>query len=61
VLPNTIEGRIGSETLGVCAVDNNISITEQISGKQYSLGDKVRIKLVSVNVAFGMIDFEMSG
>jgi ribonuclease R len=58
-LPNTIEGRVGSDTLGVCASDNNISMTEQITGKQFSLGDKVRVKCVSVNVAFGMIDFEV--
>jgi ribonuclease R len=56
-LPNTVEGRVSSESLGVCAVDNNISLTEQLSGRRYALGDKLRVKCVSVNVAFGMIDF----
>jgi ribonuclease R len=59
MLPNTVEGRISSESLGVCAVDNNISLTEQVSGKQYALGDRVRVKCTGVNVAFGMIDFEV--
>ena len=56
-LPNTVEGKVGSEALGVCAAENNISLTEQLSGRRFTLGDKVRVKCVSVNVAFGIIDF----
>ena len=56
-LENTVEGRVGGESLGVCSASGNVSLTEQISGKIFSLGDKVRVKCVSANVAFGMIDF----
>ncbi|MDR2532320.1 MAG: ribonuclease R [Oscillospiraceae bacterium] len=59
ILANTVEGRISSDSLGVCAVDNNISLTEQLSGKRFALGDRVRVKCTSANVAFGMIDFEI--
>jgi ribonuclease R len=58
-LSNTVEGRVGAESLGVCAVNDNISLTEQLSGTRYVLGDKVRVKCTGTNVAFGMVDFEI--
>jgi len=59
MLPNTVEGRVSGESLGVCASNDSISLTEQLSGKMYSLGDKVRVKCAAVNVPLGMIDFEI--
>jgi len=59
MLPNTVEGRVSGESLGVVAADNNISLTEQVTGKSFVLGDKVRVKCTGVNVAFGLIDFEV--
>jgi ribonuclease R len=56
-LPNTIEGRIAGETLGVCEASGNISLTDQLSGTQYTLGDRVRVKCSGVNIPFGLIDF----
>ena len=56
-LPNTVEGRVSGESLGVPSQTDNISLTEQISGVKYSLGDKVRVKCTLANVPLGMIDF----
>jgi ribonuclease R len=57
MLANTVEGRVSGESLGVCATDDSISLTEQLSGRKYALGDKVRVRCEGTNVAFGMIDF----
>ncbi|MCL2697437.1 MAG: ribonuclease R [Oscillospiraceae bacterium] len=57
MLPNTVEGRVSGESLGVLAADDNISLTEQLSGKRYALGDRVRVRCENANVALGMIDF----
>jgi ribonuclease R len=57
MLANTVEGRVSGESLGVCATDDTISLTEQLSGKRYALGDKVRVRCEGANVALGMIDF----
>jgi ribonuclease R len=57
MLANTVEGRVSGESLGVCATDDTISLTEQLSGRRYALGDKVRVRCENANVAFGMIDF----
>ncbi|MCL2019127.1 MAG: ribonuclease R [Oscillospiraceae bacterium] len=59
MLANTVEGRVGGGSLGICAADDNISLTEQTTGKRFALGDKIKVRCVSVNVAFGMIDFEV--
>jgi ribonuclease R len=57
MLPNTIEGRVGGDSLGVVAADDSISLTEQLTGKRFALGDRVRVKCTETNVAFGIIDF----
>ncbi|MCL2108504.1 MAG: VacB/RNase II family 3'-5' exoribonuclease [Oscillospiraceae bacterium] len=59
MLGNTVEGRVSGESLGVCASNNSISLIEQLSGRVYAIGDKVRVKCAAVNVSLGMIDFEV--
>ncbi|MCL1823675.1 MAG: ribonuclease R [Oscillospiraceae bacterium] len=60
-LENTVEGRVSGESLSetgiVSLVSDNISLTEQISGRRFALGDKVRIKCADVNVPLGQINF----
>lgn len=59
MLDNTIEGliHINSFPSGNYSYDGFMSITEQLSNKKYTLGDKVRIKCVKATVSTGDIDF----
>ena len=59
MLDNTVEGliHINSFPPGNYYYDGFMSITEQLSNKKYTLGDKVRIKCVKATVSTGDIDF----
>ena len=59
MLENTVEGlvHINSFPPGNYYYDGFMSITEQLSNKKYTLGDKVRIKCVKATVSTGDIDF----
>lgn len=60
-LPNTVEGRIDVFTLpeGEYEVRNGIMLVETLSNTVYSMGDKVKVTLASVNVGAGQIDFTL--
>ncbi len=60
-LPNTVEGRVDVMMLptGSYELSNDISLLETLSGKAYTIGDKVRVKCISADVGGGMIDFAL--
>lgn len=60
MLPNTVEGRIDALSLsagGVYEAESNIALVEKVSGKRYTLGDKMRVRCEAVSVKAGLIDF----
>ncbi len=61
-LENTVEGRVDSLTLtpGVYELSNDVALLETLSGKAYTIGDRVRVKCIAADVAGGMIDFELT-
>ena len=60
-LPNTVEGKVDVMTLpaGDYETRNNIALFEILSHTAYTIGDRVRVKCVNVNVILGQIDFEL--
>ncbi len=60
-LANTVEGKVSSDLLGegYFEVRNGIALYESLSGKMYTIGDKVRVKCVNANINLGQIDFEL--
>lgn len=63
VLPNTVEGMVSVAALpmGEYEVQHGVILTGASDGSVYTVGDKVRVKCVSVNVNGGFIDFEFVG
>ncbi|MDE7231124.1 MAG: RNB domain-containing ribonuclease, partial [Oscillospiraceae bacterium] len=61
-LPNTVEGMIPVSRLpvGEYEVQHTVILTGAANGKVFTVGDKVRVKCVSVNVNGGFIDFEFA-
>lgn len=61
-LPNTIEGMIPVSRLpvGEYEVQHTVILTGAANGKVFTVGDKVRVKCVAVNVNGGFIDFEFA-
>ena len=59
-LDNTVEGMVSVTKLppGDYDVEHNVILKGASDGKVYTVGDKVRIKCVLVNVNGGFIDFE---
>lgn len=60
VLPNTVEGMVSVTALplGEYEVQHGVILTGAADGSIYTVGDKVRVKCVSVNVNGGFVDFE---
>ncbi len=60
-LPSTVEGMVSVTTLpdGDYEVEHGVILTGACDGSVYTVGDKVRVKCVSVNVNGGFIDFEL--
>lgn len=60
VLPNTIEGMVSVTALpmGEYEVQHGVILTGAADGSVFTVGDKVRVKCVNVNVNGGFIDFE---
>ncbi len=61
-LDNTIEGMISVTRmpLGEYEVQHNVILTGAANGKVFTVGDKVKIKCVAVNVNGGFIDFDFA-
>ncbi|MEG1994278.1 MAG: ribonuclease R [Oscillospiraceae bacterium] len=61
-LQNTVEGMIHMSKLpgGTFAFDGKVSAVDKNNGKKYSVGDEARIRVVSVDVSAGKIDFEIA-
>lgn len=59
-LDNTVEGMVSVTKLplGEYEVQHGVILTGAADGSIYTVGDKVRVKCVSVNVNGGFIDFE---
>ncbi len=60
-LPNTVEGKVDVGTLpdGYYDMSNGISLVEDLSKTAYTIGDRVKVKCINVNVNLGQIDFEL--
>lgn len=60
-LQNTVEGMVSVATLpdGDYEVEHGVILTGACDGSVYTVGDKVRVKCVNVNVNGGFIDFEL--
>jgi len=60
-LPNTVEGMVSVTSLpdGDYEVEHGVILTGAFDGSVYTVGDKVRVKCVNVNVNGGFIDFEL--
>ncbi len=58
-LENTVEGLVAVAQLpgGNWGYDSYVAMVDHLSGKRLQLGDAVRIKVLSVKVALGQIDF----
>ncbi len=63
MLPNTVEGMVSVSVMpmGEYEVQHGVILTGACDGSVYIVGDKVRVKCVSVNVNGGFIDFEFAG
>lgn len=61
LLPNTVEGMVSIATLplGDYEVQHGVILTGAADGSVFTVGDKVHVKCVSVNVNGGFIDFEL--
>ncbi len=60
-LENTVEGLVHIHSLeGHYDYDGLSVLTEETSGKMYSLGDRVKVKCVGANVNNGTIDFNIA-
>lgn len=61
LLPNTVEGMVSVATLplGDYEVQHGVILTGAADGSVFTVGDKVHVKCVSVNVNGGFIDFEL--
>lgn len=62
VLPNTVEGMVPVTRLpvGEYEVQHTVILTGAANGQVFTVGDKVKVKCVAVNVNAGMIDFEFA-
>ena len=60
LLPTTVEGLVSVTALplGEYEVQHGVILTGAADGSKFTVGDKVRVKCVSVNVNGGFIDFE---
>lgn len=58
-LENTVEGLVRVETFckGEPELIESMRLRDRVSGKQWSLGDTVRVKVIRTDVALGRIDF----
>ncbi len=58
-LPSTIEGMVSVNAMpvGEYEVQHGVILTGAANGKVYTVGDPIKVKLVSVNVNGGFIDF----
>ncbi len=61
-LANTVEGMISVTRmpLGEYEVQHSVILTGAANGKVFTVGDKIRVKCVSVNVNGGFIDFDFA-
>ena len=61
-LPNTVEGMISVThlPLGEYEVQHSVILTGAADGSVFTVGDKVKIKCISVNVNGGFIDFDFA-
>lgn len=62
VLPNTVEGMVPVTRLpvGEYEVQHTVILTGAANGQVFTVGDKVKVKCVAVNVNAGLIDFEFA-
>lgn len=61
-LPNTVEGMVPVTRLpaGEYEVQHTVILTGAANGQVFTVGDKVKVKCVAVNVNAGLIDFEFT-
>lgn len=61
-LPNTVEGLVSTDSLpkGVYEFDGIYTMKDALSGKEFSIGNNVKVKCVKADVSSGNIDFVLS-
>ena len=59
-LENTVEGFIPAAQLcrGEAEVIEGVRLLDPLTGKQWTLGDPIRIRVAGADVALGRIDFD---
>ena len=62
-LENTVEGLCRTQELpeDEYIFDGKITLTARYSGKKYTVGDKLYIKVLRADVSSGQIDFSIAG
>ena len=60
-LENSIEGFVPLQSLpdGIYESINGISLLNQLSGKNFTIGDKIVVRCVNTNVSMGEIEFDL--
>lgn len=60
-LENSIEGFVPLQSLpdGIYESINGISLLNQLSGKSFTIGDKIVVRCVNTNVSMGEIEFDL--
>ena len=58
-LANTVEGRVDVISLpqGDYVLKNDIALCDVLSGRAYTIGDRIRVKCAAADVSGGLIDF----
>ncbi len=58
-LPDTVEGLVRAETLSAAPLQlqEGVSLADPLTGKIWRVGDALRVRLISVSVPLGQIDF----
>ncbi|MDL2214314.1 ribonuclease R [Clostridia bacterium OttesenSCG-928-O13] len=61
-LPNTVEGLVHTTLLSEHRLElkEGVSLYDAVSGREYRIGDAVRVKVVGVDVSQGNIDFALA-
>lgn len=60
-LENTVEGLIRAASLseGEMVLLGGVTLSDSLTGRRYSIGDLVKVRLVSVSISAGNVDFEL--
>lgn len=60
-LPNTVEGLVHTDNLGhgLYDYDGAVSLRNVVSGKSFTVGDRIKVRCIKASVSSGDVDFEL--